>query len=196
MSNASSIQTRPCRHSRNHGGHCRRGGHDAATTDDGPLQTTTMTTTIMRTMRTPMMMMIIVQMGEESTKIIHEGEDSTNPPRRREPPLPRTNTDSIPPHPRNTIQNDGSTTRIFARRWGEACSNHLPSLDLDWVHPRRKLKYTIDNLPGNIILTRIIQQSPAWTPQNLLSSSNSSTMHMNTSEIAHKRCWCWCWCWC
>ncbi len=66
------------------------------------------------------------------------------------------------------------------------CFNRSPSSDLDWVHLRRKLKYTMDNLLGNITLTRIIQQSLAWTLQNLLSFFNSSTMRTSTSESAHK----------
>ena len=114
-------------------------------------------------------------------------EEHQPPPSPRAPP-PRTNTDNtLPPPPlRNTIRNGGFAMRIFARRWEEACFNRSPSSDSDWVHPRRKLKYTIDNLLGNITLTRIIQQSLAWTLQNLLSFFNSSTMRTSTSESAHK----------
>jgi len=85
------------------------------------------------------------------------------------------------------IRKGGFAMTIFAGKWGEAYLTRSPSSDLDWVHLRRKLKYIIDNLLGNTTLTRIIQQSLAWTLQNLLSFFNFSITHTSISESAHKK---------
>ncbi len=105
----------------------------------------------------------------------HMGEDNTStPPRRGEPPLRTNNNDcsSIRPPLLNTIQFSGSTMRISAYKLDAAYSNHSRFLVSDSERLKPKLKSTIDNLPANIILTRMILQSLV-SPHMKLSISSS-----------------------
>ena len=106
----------------------------------------------------------------------HTGKDNAhNPPCRGELP-PRTNNNdrsSIRPPLLNTIQSSGSTLKISAYKLDAACSNHLQFSVSDSERLKPKLKSTIDNLPANIILTRMILQSLVSPNLKLLLSSSS-----------------------
>ena len=77
------------------------------------------------------------------------GQHQPPPSPRAPPPTHEQRPQFTTPPPHNTIQNDGSTARTFAHRLGGACFSHSPFSDLDWEHPKQKLKCIIDNLPGN-----------------------------------------------
>ena len=97
------------------------------------------------------------------------------PPCRGEPPSHTNNNDcsSIRPPLLNTIQSSGSTMRISSYKLDAACSNHWQFLVSDLEHLKPKLKSTVDNLPANIILTRMILQSLVSPHLKLLLSSSS-----------------------
>ena len=76
--------------------------------------------------------------------------------------------------------------KISAYKLDAACSNHSRFSGSDLEHLKPKLKTTIDNLPANIILTRMILQSLVSPHLKLLLSSSSWTMHTSTSKITHK----------
>ena len=101
------------------------------------------------------------------------GQRQPPPPCCRElPPCMSNNPGSICLPLLNTIQNGGSTMRIFAYKLDAACSNHSRFSVLDSEHPKPKSKSTIANLPANIILTRMILQSLVSPHLKLLPSSN------------------------
>ena len=161
LSNASFILTRPYRNARKHGGHYRRGMHNVLLAE-GALLTVTQTTTITIMMKTiAMMAMTTADTIERAVATTHDEENGTNLPRHRDAlPLCTSNDRNLfLPTLQNTIQNDGSMTRISAYKSGAACLNHSKFLGLDLEHPMLKLRFTIDNSRANIILTRMIQRS-------------------------------------
>ena len=98
---------------------------------------------------------------ERAITMNHEDENGTNLPCHRDAlPLCTSNDRNLfLPTLQNTIQNDGSMTRISAYKSGTACLNHSRFLGLDSEHPKLKLRFTIDNSRASIILTRMIQRS-------------------------------------
>ena len=161
LSNASFILKRPYRNARKHGGRYRRGIHDVLLVE-GALLTVMQTTKMTMMMKTiAMMAMITADIIERAVATTHDEENGTNLPRHRNAlPLCTSNDRNLfLPTLRNTIQNNGSMTRISAYKSGAACLNHSRFLGLDSEHPKLKLRFTIDNSRANIILTRMIQRS-------------------------------------
>ena len=154
LSNASFIPTRLYRNARKHGDRYHRGMHDvmmAAGVLPIVMQTTTM-----------MMKTTTADTIEKAIAMNHDEENGTNLPRHRDLPLYTSNNRNlILPTLRNTIQNGGLMTRIFAYKLGAACLNHSRFLGLDLEHQKLKLRFTIANSRASIILTRILQRSLA-----------------------------------
>ena len=162
LSNASFIPTCPYRNARKHGGRYRRGMHDVLLAEDAlPTVTQTMTTIMMKTIA--VMAMKTADTIERAVATTHDEENGTNLPRHRDTlPLCTSNDRNlILPTLRNTIQNNGSMTRISAYKLGAACLNHSRFLGLDLEHPKLKSGFAIDNSRASIILTRILQRSLA-----------------------------------
>jgi hypothetical protein len=160
LSNASFIPTRPYRNAQKHGGRYRCGMHDVLLAE-GALLTVMQTTMTIMTKTIAMMAMTTADTIERAIATTHDEENDTNLPRHRDAlPLCRSNDHNLfLPTLWNTIQNDGSMTRISAYKSGAACLNHSGFLGLDSEHPKLKLRFTIDNSRANIILTRMIQRS-------------------------------------
>jgi hypothetical protein len=162
LSNASFIPTRPYRNARKHGGRYHRGMHDMLLAEDAlPIVMQTMTMMMMKTIA--MMATTTADTKEKAIATTHDEENSTNLLRHREAlPLCTSNDRNlILLTLRNTIQSGGSMMRISAHKSEAACLNHSRFLGLDLEHPKLKLRFTIDNLRANIILTRMIQRSLA-----------------------------------
>ena len=126
LSNAFFILTRPYRNARKHGGRYRRGMHDALLAE-GALPTVMQMTVMMIMMkRIAMMAMTTADTIERAIVTTHDKENGTNLPRHRDALPLRTSNDRnlFLPTLRNTIQNDGSMTRISAYKSGAACLNH------------------------------------------------------------------------
>ncbi len=160
LSNASFIPARPYWNARKHGARYRCGMHDVLLAEDALPTVTQMTTTIM--MKTiAVMAMTTADTIERATATTHVKENGTNLPHHRDTlPLCTSNDRNlILPTLRNTIQNNGSMTRISAFKSNAACLNHSRFLDLDSEHPKLKLRLIIVNSRENIILTRMIQRS-------------------------------------
>ena len=160
LSNASSILTRPYRNARKHGGRYRCGMHEVLLAE-GTLLTMTQTTMTIMMKTIAMMAMTTADTIERAVVTTHDEENGTNLPRHCDALPLRTSNDRnlFLPTLWNTIQNDGSMTRISAYKSGTACLNHSRFLGLDSEHPKLKLRFTIDNSCTNIILTRMIQRS-------------------------------------
>jgi hypothetical protein len=160
LSNAFSILTRPYRNARKHGGHYHRGMHDVLLAE-GTLLTVTQTTMTIMMKTIAMMAMVTADTIERAVATTHDKENGTNLPHNRDalPLCTSNNRNLFLPTLWNTIQNNGSMTRISAYKSGAACLNHSQFLGLDSEHPKLKLRFTIDNSRANIILTRMIQRS-------------------------------------
>jgi len=129
---------------------------------EGALLTVTQMMTMTIMMKTiAMMAMKTADTIERAVATTHDEENGTNLPRHRDAlPLCTSNDRNLfLPTLQNTIQNDGSMTRISAYKSGTACLNHSRFLGLDSEHPKLKLRFTIDNSRASIILTRMIQRS-------------------------------------
>ena len=160
LSNASFILTRPYRNARKHGGRYPRGMHDVLLAESAlPTVMQTAMTIMMKTIA--VMAITTADTIERATATTHDEENGTNLPRHRDTlPLCTSNDRNlILPTLQNTIQNDGSMTRISAYKSGAACLNHSRFLGLDLEHPKLKLRFIIDSSRANIILTRMIQRS-------------------------------------
>ena len=175
-SNAFFTLTCCCQSDPKSGDRCHRGAHDELLTDNA-LQITMQTMTkIMRTAAMQAAIMVTEIERAIATKD-HMGEDNANtPPCRGDPPPLHEQQRSqfnLPPPLLNTIQSSGSTMRISSYKLDAACSNHWQFLVSDLEHLKPKLKSTVDNLPANIILTRMILQSLVSPHLKLLLSSSS-----------------------
>jgi hypothetical protein len=175
LSNAFFILTRRYQSDPKRGDRCQRGAHDELLTDNA-LQI--MTQTMTKIMRTAAMHAAITLTEIERAIAMkdHTGKDNANtPPRRRDPPRAQTTTIAVQSAPPliNSIQSSGSRMKISAYKLDAACSNHSRFSVSDSERLKPKLKSTIDNLPANIILTRMILQSLVSPHlKHLLSSSS------------------------
>jgi hypothetical protein len=135
--------------------------HDALLAEGALLTVMQMTMMTIMMKRIAMMAMTTADTIERAIVMTHDEENGTNLPRHRDAlPLCTSNNRNLSlPTLRNTIQNDGSMTRISAYKSGAACLNHSQFLGLDSEHPKLKLRFTINNSRANIILTRMIQRS-------------------------------------
>jgi hypothetical protein len=173
LSNASFILTRRYQSNQGRGGRCHHGTHHKLLTGNA-LQI--MTQTMTKIMRTAAMQVAITVTEIERAIAMkdHTGKGSVNtlPCREEPPPRIRTTTIAVQSAPPllNTIQNNGM--RISAYKLDTACSNHSRFLVSDSEHLKPKLKSTTDNLPADIILTRMILQSLVSPHLKLLLSSS------------------------
>ena len=161
LSNASFILTRRYQNNQGRGGCCRRGMHDKLLRTGNALQI--MTQTMTKILRTSAMQAAITV--TEIERAIARG--SANTPPRHGDDRSSTRLPLL-----NTIQNDGSMTRISAYKLDAACSIHSRFSVSNSERLKPKLKSTTNNLPANIILTRMILQSLVSPHLKLLLSSS------------------------
>ena len=125
LSNASFILTRSYRNARKHGGRYCRGMHDVLLAE-GALLTVTQTTQMIMMKTIAIMAMTTADTIERAVATTHDEENGTNLPRHCDalPPCTSNDRNLFFPTLRNTIQNDGSMTRISAYKSGAAYLNH------------------------------------------------------------------------
>ena len=143
-------------------GPLHRGVHDVLLVEGAlPIVTQMMMTMMMKAIA--MMAMTTADTIKRAITMNHEDENGTNLPRHRDalPLCTSNNRNLILPPLWNTIQNGHSMMRIYAYKSGTACFNHSRFLGLYTEHLRLKLRFIIDHLRANIIMTRTIQQSLA-----------------------------------
>ena len=173
-SNAFFILTRRYQSNPKHGDRCHRGAHDKLLTDSPPDHNADDDNDNENSSNAG-------SNHADGNRESHREEGSHGQGQRQHPPLPRRappthkqqQSQFNPPPLLNTIKSSGSTMKISAYKLDAACSNHSRFSVSDSERLKPKLKSTIDNLPANIILTRMILQSLVSPHLKLLLSSSS-----------------------